>query len=61
MRRAHIVNERGDHLGREELEARIAAAFADAQRVLAPGIPSSLVADLVARHRHEARKSLRAS
>jgi hypothetical protein len=50
MTRAHIVNERGQRLGRAELEARIAAALDEAQRVLSPGILSSLVEDLVARH-----------
>lgn len=53
MTRAHIVNEHGQRLGRAELEARIAAALAEAQRVLAPGILSSLVEDLVAQHAHE--------
>jgi hypothetical protein len=55
MNRAHIVTPDGHRLGREELEARIAIALAEAQSVLAPGILSSLISNLVAQHEQRSR------
>lgn len=55
MTRAHIVTPDGRRLGRDEIEARIAVALAEAQSVLAPGILASLIANLVEQHEQRAR------